>query len=96
MELVKLILGGSDAPVVTMLLLFITALMTKRIVPWYVHEAALKKLQRYEDAAPDLISEINNLLDIVAEQRAVPEKRPTNIPTNPQHRPKSPQRAKDR
>lgn len=62
------LLVGNDTAVITMLLLFITALLTKRVVPWYVHEEALNKLKKYEDAAPGLISEVNRLMDVIDKQ----------------------------
>jgi hypothetical protein len=62
---------GNDNQVVILLLLFITALLTKRIVPWWVHNEALEKLKAYEDAAPKLITEIQNLMESLHQQEQV-------------------------
>lgn len=64
------LLIGNDAAVITLLLLFITGILTKRIVPWWVHDDALEKLKAYEDAAPKLITEIQHLMDVLHEQDA--------------------------
>lgn len=61
------VLLDSDLSVVILLLAFITGLLTKRIIPWWVHDDALEKLKAYEDAAPKLISEIQNLMDMLHE-----------------------------
>lgn len=82
MEVVTQILGG-DASAASLLLIFIIMLLTKRVVPWYVHQEVLDKLAKYESTAPDLISEINALMDIVANK----EKKgalPTRNPARPQ------------
>lgn len=56
---------GKDTAVITMLLLFVTALLTKRVVPWYVYEDVLRKLTAYEELAPSLKAEIDRLIQIV-------------------------------
>lgn len=53
---------GSGADVITLLLLFIVGLLTKRFVPWWVHEEALRKLREYEEAAPELITQVQRLV----------------------------------
>lgn len=74
------LLIGNDTAVITMLLLFITGILTKRIVPWYVHEEALTKLKKYEDAAPGLITEVNRLMEVL-------DKKTKNSPVTTNHRP---------
>ncbi len=58
---------GNDTAVITMLLLFITGLLTKRFVPWWVHEDVLRKLEEYEEAAPELITEVQRLMSLLEE-----------------------------
>lgn len=59
---------GNDTAVITMLLLFITALLTKRVVPWWVYEDVLRQLQEYEEAAPELITEVKRLMTALEER----------------------------
>ena len=70
----KLLLDtGNSAAIVTMLLLFIAGLLTKRFVPWWVYEDVLKKLNEYQDAAPSLISEIRRLMILLDKQQEAKE-----------------------
>ena len=59
---------GSGADVITLLLLFIVGLLTKRFVPWWVHEEALRKLREYEEAAPELITQVQRLVKALDEK----------------------------
>ena len=58
---------NGDLDVVTLLFLFITGLLTKRFVPWWVHEEVLEKLKAYEDAAPELITDVRRLIELIDE-----------------------------
>ena len=58
---------NGDLDVVTLLFLFITGLLTKRFVPWWVYEDVLEKLKAYEDAAPELITDVRRLIALVDE-----------------------------
>ena len=49
----------------TLLMLFILGILTKRFVPWWIHEEALEKLKEYEDAAPALLDEVSTLIDLI-------------------------------
>ncbi len=60
---------GSGADVITLLLLFIVGLLTKRFVPWWVHEEALRKLREYEEAAPELITQVQRLVKALDEKQ---------------------------
>lgn len=75
------LLIGNDTAVITLLLLFITALLTKRIVPWYVHQEALDKLKKYEDAAPGLIENIQRLMEIYEQEEQGESKPMHKTPT---------------
>lgn len=67
------LLIGNDTAVITMLLLFITAILTKRIVPWWVYEDVVKQLKEYEEAAPELITEVQQLITLLnKEEKVVP------------------------
>jgi hypothetical protein len=84
------LLIGNDTAVITLLLLFITALLTKRIVPWYVHQEALDKLKKYEDAAPGLIENMNRLMELYEREHTeehdveqpMPTRNPKRVPTH--------------
>ena len=62
--LIDVIVSG-DLNTTTLLLLFILGILTKRFVPWWVHEEALEKLEQYEQSAPELLDEIGTLIDIL-------------------------------
>lgn len=81
------LLIGNDTAVITLLLLFITALLTKRIVPWYVHQEALDKLKKYEDAAPELIENMNRLMEMYEQDQGEQDRMST--PKNPRRNPKN-------
>lgn len=71
---------GTDSQTIILLLLFITGILTKRIVPWWIHNEALEKLKAYEDAAPKLITEIQTLMDSLYHQQEA-EDEPVTGPT---------------
>lgn len=73
------LLIGNDTAVITLLLLFIIGLLTKRFVPWWVHEEVLEKLSEYEKTAPELISEVQRLLNTI-EQGKVNGNTPQPVP----------------
>ena len=87
------LLIGNDTAVITMLLLFIAGLLTKRFVPWWVHEEALKKLKEYEEAAPEIISEVRRLLDALDEQEAGGETKAEDLKKSSRLTPRLRQRA---
>lgn len=61
--LVGILNGDLDAA--SLLLLFIIGILTKRFVPWWIHEEVLEKLKEYEDAAPELLDEITTLIETI-------------------------------
>ena len=61
--LVELLSGKLDGA--TLLMAFIIGILTKRFVPWWIHEEALEKLAQYEDAAPALLEEVTRLIDTI-------------------------------
>ena len=63
-RLVETILNG-DLNTTSLLLLFILGILTKRFVPWWVHEDALDKLEQYEQSAPELLDAIDTLTDVL-------------------------------
>lgn len=54
---------ASGSSTISLLLLFIIGLLTRRFVPWWVYEDALKKLEEYEREGPKLLEELRTLLD---------------------------------
>lgn len=52
---------------VSLLLLFIVGILTKRFVPWWVHEEVVKKLEEYEQAAPALLDEVSTLINLLVD-----------------------------
>jgi len=54
--------------VTTLLLLFILGILTKRFVPWWVHEEVVAELKRYEDEAPELTRKVEELVQEVRGQ----------------------------
>lgn len=66
---------SGDNEIVLMLLMFITGLLTKRFVPWWVYEDVLKKLEEYEKAAPELITETKRLMELLSNSTSVVEHR---------------------
>ncbi len=63
-EIITQIVSG-DLNVVSLLMLFILGILTKRFVPWWIHEEVLIKLKEYEDASPDLLVKIRELVEVV-------------------------------
>lgn len=60
------ILGG-ELGSTSLLMLFILGLLTKRFVPWWVHEGVLEKLNEYEKEVPALSREVKELIAIINE-----------------------------
>lgn len=67
--IVQLLSGEINS--VALLILFIIGILTKRFVPWWVHEEVVKKLEEYEEASPELIEEVRKLMDIMHDPRRV-------------------------
>ena len=63
----KILAGELDAA--SLLLLFIVGILTKRFVPWWIHEEALEKLEQYESTAPALLDEIGELIELMQTQQ---------------------------
>lgn len=63
--LISQILSGGDINAVSLLILFILGLLTRRFVPWWVHEDVVKKLDEYEEASPDLLEEVRKLMKVM-------------------------------
>lgn len=61
---IETIISG-DLNTASLLMLFIIGILTKRFVPWWVHEEALDKLDEYERTAPVLMDEVTTLIDIL-------------------------------
>lgn len=61
--IIEVLQGNLDGA--TILFLFIIGILTKRFVPWWIHEEALEKLAEYEDAAPALLDEVSRLIDAI-------------------------------
>lgn len=76
---------SGDNEIVLMLLMFITGLLTKRFVPWWVYEDVLKKLKEYEEAAPELIAETRRLMALIDKNTASSDtrKKPSPPMKNP-------------
>lgn len=49
----------------TLLVLFIIGILTKRFVPWWVHEEVVKKLDEYEKDSPELIDEVRKMMEVM-------------------------------
>lgn len=64
--IVKILSGELDAA--SLLILFIIGILTKRFVPWWIHEEALEKLEQYESTAPALLDEVGELIDLMQTQ----------------------------
>ncbi len=58
-------IAAGDLNSVSLLMLFIIGLLTKRFVPWWVHEDVLDRLYEYEEATPALIDEFKELIRTV-------------------------------
>lgn len=71
MDAVIVQLLSGDFNTATLLILFIIGILTKRFVPWWIHEDVVKKLEEYEEASPELISEVRKLMDIMHDPRRV-------------------------
>lgn len=65
-ELITSLLTG-ELGATTLLLLFILGILTKRFVPWWIHEDVVKKLEEYESVAPGLVDEISELVDLLSD-----------------------------
>lgn len=65
MENAIVALLSGDLSVVTLLLLFILGILTKRFVPWWVYEQTLDELKAYEEDAPKLINKVDALIEEV-------------------------------
>lgn len=57
-----------DLNTITLLAAIIVGIFTKRIIPWWIHDEVVQKLKAYEEAAPELITQIRGLMDIIQEQ----------------------------
>lgn len=79
---------GNGADVITLLMLFIVGLLTKRFVPWWVHEEALRKLQEYEETAPELISEVKHLVSMLESAEGAAERRVVRRVRKPARKPR--------
>lgn len=80
-SLLTLLLSGDTST--TMLLLFILGLLTKRIVPWYVHEEVVEKLKKYEEQAPEMVEQMELVIKLLEREeklREAIEKKPTVNP----------------
>lgn len=66
-EVVAQLLGG-DIDTVTLLLLFIVGILTKRFVPWWIHEDVVERLKKYEAVSPSLIESLNDLAELLDER----------------------------
>lgn len=64
-------LFSQDVSVVALLGAFIVGLLTKRFVPWWVYEEALKKLREYEETAPELIDEMQKMMAILEDPKTI-------------------------
>lgn len=69
-QIIIQLLSG-DLNSATLLILFIIGILTKRFVPWWVHEDVVKKLEEYEEASPELIDEVRKLMDIMEDPTRV-------------------------
>lgn len=79
------LLVGNNGAVIPLLLLFITGLLTKQIVPGSVHREVLSKLQEYETVAPKLIEDVNtlsNLVKRIEENNMTAQKSPIPLKVN--------------
>lgn len=63
-EIITSLLTG-ELGATTLLLLFILGILTKRFVPWWIHEDVLRKLEEYEEVAPGLVEEVSELIAIL-------------------------------
>lgn len=64
-QLITRILGG-DLNATSLLMLFILGILTKRFVPWWIHEEVISKLKEYEEKAPALLEEVTTLIDLMS------------------------------
>lgn len=56
---------SNDLTVASLLVAFIIGIFTKRFVPWWIHEEVLNKLKEYEKNTPELIDEMQRLMEII-------------------------------
>lgn len=69
-KLVDAIING-DLDTASLLMLFIVGILTKRFVPWWVHEEVLEKLDEYEKVAPALLDEVSTLIDLLNDPKVL-------------------------
>jgi hypothetical protein len=67
-QLITSLLSG-DLDAASLLLLFIVGILTKRFVPWWIHEEVLEKLDEYEKTAPALLDEVSLLIELINEPK---------------------------
>lgn len=65
-QAIATILSG-DLDTASLLILFIIGILTKRFVPWWIHEEVVHKLDEYEEAAPALMDEVSHLIDLLTD-----------------------------
>lgn len=58
------ILNG-DLNTQALLILFIIGILTKRFVPWWVHDDVVQELKKYEEDAPQLMDAVQALTEEV-------------------------------
>lgn len=56
---------SGDLSAASLMFLFIVGLLTRRFVPWWVYEDVLTKLEEYEEAAPELLEQVDTLIDML-------------------------------
>ena len=83
------LLSDNDPTTVSLLILFILGLLTKRFVPWWVHEDAIRRLRVYEEAAPELITEVRRLMVLLDEAN----KDKKHITANPKSKRRAPSKS---
>lgn len=64
--LVQLLSGELNTT--TLLILFIIGILTKRFVPWWIHDDVVQELKKYEEDAPKLMDAVQELTDEVRNQ----------------------------
>lgn len=69
MESLIVSLLSGELSVTTLLLLFIIAVLTKRFVPWWVYDSMVAELKVYKEQTPDLLDEIQNLFEVIQDEK---------------------------
>ena len=69
-KLIESLVNG-DLDTASLLMLFIVGILTKRFVPWWVHEEVLEKLEQYEEAAPALLEVVDQLNDLLNDPKVL-------------------------